>query len=121
MKAIKINTKLSTRSGIELAEGVVAVISEAYADVKSIRNVTIEEETKQVIPASVAIRVYLNSQAIQDNKEPLMDIEGIETTFNGLDLDFAVWQKAPAETLIVAAAQKALEATFPNKTEIIEI
>lgn len=92
MKAIKIKTTVNLSSGLTTPTNTILTISEGYLDVKNKKN--------NNIPSQIATLLYLNANAIIDNKEPITGVLDFQPLFIS-EIAVSEYETEIAETLLI--------------------
>lgn len=114
MKAIKINQEVNLNNGLQIPSGSVVVVSEGYADCKSLK--------EDKIPAQVATFLYVSESAISDGKSPIMDVADFNPVFSGLELNVSDYETKTAESLLIDTVKAKLAEFYGEENlEVINL
>lgn len=100
MKVIQIKTPVNLTSGITTPANTILTISEGYTNNKA--------KTATTLPSQVSTLLYLNAQAIIDNKEPITGIADFTPVFLNLDLPISDYEIMTAEDFYIDAVYEQL-------------
>lgn len=120
MKALKINSEIPTKYGVNIPSGCVVVVRESYVCQANKREIEIEGQKDNIFPASIAFSCYASEQTFRDQKEPITGLE-IEDQLHNLVVKESLYSTIPAEMLILGAMKEALEKVYPKLIEEITL
>lgn len=113
MKALKINSSVKLKSGLQTTPGAIVILTEGYADIKSVKDA--------LIPCQIITSVFASLQDLELGKAPLQDIADFSPSFMGLKLSVDSYETLPTEALLINAVKVELEKIYPGEVEIISI
>lgn len=113
MKALKINAPVILKSGLQTAPGAIVILTEGYADIKSLKD--------DLIPCQIITAAFASLEDMDAGKAPLQDILDFNTAFMGLKLSVKSYETLPTQDLLIGAVNAALLVVYPESVEVIEL
>jgi len=113
MQALKVNSKIMLTNNLSIAPGAIIIITEAYIDIKKIK--------EDLIPAQIITEVYNSLEDYKKGKSKIDQIKDFSTSFLNLRMSYDDYQTAPTEDLLLITVKDKLDIIYPGKIEFVEI
>lgn len=119
MKALKINTEVNLKNGMQIPSGAIVLIGQTFAN-PSVRQ-TVEGSMK--IPCNISSIVYASLSAYQNLSQPIdpISILDFDPNMKWLYLSVESYETLACEPLLIGAVKSFLETIYPDKIQEITI